>query len=87
MAEEDAAIAEAVATGQLTEEQAYQLKLQRMTPEERERQLKIDDTQQALKSAEESMASYDGMTEVQEAQDAIVMLDGIAQLSSENNVN
>ncbi|NOI65548.1 flagellar filament capping protein FliD [Vibrio sp. 99-8-1] len=86
MAEEDAAIAEAVATGQLTEEQAYQLKLQRMTPEERERQLKIDDTQQALKSAEESMASYDGMTEVQEAQDAIVMLDGIAQLSSENNV-
>ncbi|WCE28983.1 flagellar filament capping protein FliD [Vibrio sp. SCSIO 43137] len=86
LAEEKAAIAEAVATGQLTEEQAYQLELQRMSPEERARQLKIDETQQALKAAEESLASYDGMTEVQEAQDAMVMLDGIAQLSSENNV-
>lgn len=86
LAEEKAAIAEAVATGQLTEEQAHQLELQRMSPEERARQLKIDETQQALKAAEESLASYDGMTEVQEAQDAMVMLDGIAQLSSENNV-
>lgn len=86
LAEEKAAIAEAVATGQLTEEQAHQLELQRMSPEERARQLKIDETQQALKAAEDSLASYDGMTEVQEAQDAMVMLDGIAQLSSENNV-
>lgn len=80
------AIEQAVERGELTEEQAHQLHLEQMDPEERARQLRIDETQEALRQAQQSMLGYSGMTEVQEAQDAMVMLDGIAQLSSENNV-
>lgn len=81
-----AGIDELVNQGTMTEEQAYQAKLDLLSPEERARQVNIDDTQSALQSAQESMSAYMGMTEVQTAQDSVVMLDGIAQLSSENNV-
>lgn len=81
-----AAIDDALAKGTMTDEQARQAKLDLLSPEEKARQIKIDETQAALESAEQSLAAYSGMTEVQEAQDSVVMLDGIAQLSSENNV-
>lgn len=83
---EKAAIQEAVDKGELTEEEAEKRLREQMSPEERVRQDKIQETQEALKAAEESMVAYDGMKEIQEGQDALVMLDGIAQLSSENNV-
>ena len=83
---EKTAIEEAVNQGKLSEEEGKKLLREQMSPEERVRQDKIEETQQALKSAEESMVAYDGMKEIQEGQDALVMLDGIAQLSSENNV-
>ncbi len=51
-----------------------------------ERQIKIDETQAALRDAQQSVKNYSGMTEVQAGQDAVVMLDGVARLSSENNV-
>ncbi|MDB1123292.1 flagellar filament capping protein FliD [Vibrio sp. kj40-1] len=86
LADKRAEIDDAVAKGTLTEEQAYQAKLDLLPPEERERRVNIDNTQAALQSAQESMAAYSGMAEVQTAQDSVVMLDGIAQLSSENNV-
>ncbi|MGJ7094939.1 flagellar filament capping protein FliD [Vibrio hannami] len=80
------AIDAALENGEITEEQAHQMRLEQMSPEERAYQIRIDDTQAALRSAEDSMNAYRGMTETQEAKDSIVMLDGIAQLSSENNV-
>ncbi|WP_375750905.1 flagellar filament capping protein FliD [Vibrio sp. HN007] len=80
------AIDAALDKGEITEEQAHQMRLEQMSPEERAYQIKIDDTQAALRAAEDSMNAYRGMTETQSAQDSIVMLDGIAQLSSENNV-
>ncbi len=86
LAEQRTKIDDSVIMGTMTEEQAYQAKLDLLPPEERARQVKIDDTQSALQSALDSMAGYVGMTEVQSAQDSVVMLDGIAQLSSENNV-
>ncbi|MDV7103228.1 flagellar filament capping protein FliD [Vibrio sp. TH_r3] len=86
IAEKVASIEQSVANGSLTEEQGYQAKLDLLPPEERAKKVAVDKTQAALKSAQDSMVSYSGMTETQAAQDSIVMLDGIAQLSSENNV-
>ena len=83
---EKAEIQQLVDTGELTEQEGEKLLREQMSPEERVRQDKITETQEALKAAEESMMAYDGMKEVQEGQDALVMLDGVAQLSSENNV-
>ncbi|WED21071.1 flagellar filament capping protein FliD [Vibrio sp. JC009] len=86
LAERKAAIEAAIEAGEITEEEGHQLELEQMEPAERERQIKIDDTQAALEAAQQSVESYSGMTEIQAAQDSMVMLDGIAQLSSENNV-
>ncbi|PJC88275.1 flagellar filament capping protein FliD [Vibrio sp. HA2012] len=86
VAAEKAAIEDAVSRGELTDDEAEQLLREQMSPEERVRQDKINDTQAALKAAEDSMSAYSGMTEVQQGQDALVMLDGVAQLSSGNNV-
>jgi flagellar hook-associated protein 2 len=83
---EKVGIEQALASGELSKEEAEKLLRDQLSPEERVRQDNIKDTQAALQAAQESMVAYSGMTEVQEGQDSLVMLDGVAQLSSENNV-
>ena len=75
-----------VASGELTPEQAKQLERAKLTQEEREYLERVDKAQADLKAAQASFDTYNGMTEVQSAQDAKVMLDGVAQLSSNNNI-
>lgn len=58
----------------------------KLDPEEREQLEKVDKAQADLAQAQESFDTYSGMTEVQAGQDSMVVLDGVAQLSSNNNV-
>jgi flagellar hook-associated protein 2 len=86
LAAEKAAIAKAVADGDITEEEAKKLEREKLSPEERERLEKVEAIQAELSEAQRSMQAYMGMSEVQSAQDSVVMLDGVAELSSQNNV-
>ncbi|MCF8779555.1 flagellar filament capping protein FliD [Vibrio sp. IRLE0018] len=86
LAQEKAALDEKVAKGELTEEQAKQIQRAKLEPQERERLERIDQANEQLKQAQESFDTYSGMTEVQQGQDAMVVLDGVAQLSSNNNI-
>ncbi|TFH91870.1 flagellar filament capping protein FliD [Vibrio ouci] len=75
-----------VASGELTPEQAKELERANLPKDEREYLDRIDKAQADLNAAQQSFDTYRGMTEVQSAQDAKVMLDGVAQLSSDNNI-
>ncbi|WP_394127146.1 flagellar filament capping protein FliD [Vibrio hepatarius] len=75
-----------VASGELTPEQAKELERANLPKDEREYLERIDKAQADLNAAQQSFDTYRGMTEVQSAQDAKVMLDGVAQLSSDNNI-
>ncbi|MGF1774005.1 flagellar filament capping protein FliD [Vibrio wakamikoensis] len=86
LAAEKAAIAKAVADGDITEEEAKKLEREKLSPEERERLEKVEVIQSELAEAQRSMQIYMGMSEVQSAQDSVVLLDGVAELSSHNNV-
>ncbi|MCW8347660.1 flagellar filament capping protein FliD [Vibrio sp. ZSDZ65] len=83
---EKAAIAKAVAEGDMTEAEAKKLEREKLTPEERERIEKVETAQAELAEAQRSLQIYKGMAEVQSAQDSIVVLDGVAELASSNNV-
>ena len=80
------AIDSALAAGNLNDEQAKQAKLELLAPEQREYLQRIEQAQQDLKLAQGSFDTYGGMSQVQAAQDSRVLLDGIAELSSNNNV-
>ncbi|MDN3697836.1 flagellar filament capping protein FliD [Vibrio cortegadensis] len=86
LADEKAAIENAVLTGELTPEQAKQIERAKLSPEERAHLEKVEKAQVDLEKAQRSFDSYNGMTEVQAGQDSVVVLDGIAQLSSNNNI-
>ncbi|WP_103880751.1 flagellar filament capping protein FliD [Vibrio hangzhouensis] len=86
LAAEKAAVARAVSEGDLTEEQAKQIEREKLSPEERERLEKVEAIQAELAEAQRSMQVYMGMSEVQAAQDSVVVLDGVAKLASNNNV-
>ncbi|MGR5347727.1 flagellar filament capping protein FliD [Vibrio mediterranei] len=86
LAAEKAAVARAVAEGDLTEEQAKQIEREKLSPEERDRLEKVEAIQAELAEAQRSMQVYMGMSEVQAAQDSVVVLDGVAKLASNNNV-
>ncbi|PTC03427.1 flagellar filament capping protein FliD [Vibrio mediterranei] len=86
LADEKAAIAQAVADGDMTEAEAKQLERAKLSPEERERLEKVESVQAELAEAQRSLQIYNGMSQVQAAQDSKVILDGIAELSSHNNV-
>ncbi|MGR5322550.1 flagellar filament capping protein FliD [Vibrio sp. DNB22_17_1] len=75
-----------VERGELTEEQAKEIHRSKLKPEERERLEKIDVAEAKIAQAQKSFEAYSGMTQVQAGLDSLVMLDGIAQLSSHNNV-
>ncbi|WCP67929.1 flagellar filament capping protein FliD [Vibrio tubiashii] len=86
VADEKALLAQRVATGELTPEQAKEMERAKLPKEEREYLERIDQAQADLVAAQQSFDTYRGMTEVQAAQDAKVLLDGVAQLSSNNNI-
>ncbi|MGR5456289.1 flagellar filament capping protein FliD, partial [Vibrio alfacsensis] len=78
LADEKAAIAQAVADGDMTEAEAKQLERAKLSPEERERLEKVESVQAELAEAQRSLQIYNGMSQVQAAQDSKVILDGIA---------
>lgn len=75
-----------VERGELTEEQAKQIHRAKLDPQERERLEKIDEAEAKIAKAQSAFEEYLGMTEVQAGQDSEVLLDGVAKLSSHNNV-
>lgn len=86
IADEKQELDQKVERGELTEEQAKQIHRAKLEPEERERLEKIDVAEAKIAEAQKAFEVYSGMTEVQAGQDSQVMLDGVAQLSSHNNV-
>ncbi|MEZ9892926.1 flagellar filament capping protein FliD [Vibrio lentus] len=86
IAKEKTELAEKVEKGELTAEQAKNIERSKLSPEEREQLEKVDKVQADLAQAQQSFDTYSGMTEVQAGQDSMVVLDGVAQLSSNNNV-
>ncbi|NRF24296.1 flagellar filament capping protein FliD [Vibrio coralliilyticus] len=86
LAQEKASLQARVLAGELTPEQAKELERTKLPKEEREYLERIDQAQADLKSAQESFDAYRGMSQVQAAQDSKVLLDGVAQLSSDNNI-
>ncbi|TOG06311.1 flagellar filament capping protein FliD [Vibrio parahaemolyticus] len=75
-----------VERGELSEEQAKQIHRAKLGPQERERLEKIDEAEAKIAKAQSSFEEYLGMKEVQAGQDSEVLLDGVAKLSSHNNV-
>lgn len=86
LAQEKANILSAVQNGDMSPEEAKAIERAKLTPEERALLEKVESTNEQLKAAQDSFDAYTGMTEVQSAQDSMVVLDGVAKLSSKNNV-
>ena len=86
LAQEKADIRSAVQNGNISADEAKAMARAKLTPEERELLEKVESVNEQLKAAQASFDAYTGMTEVQSAQDSLVVLDGVAKLSSKNNV-
>ncbi|MGF1739638.1 flagellar filament capping protein FliD [Vibrio profundum] len=86
IAQEQVKIKRALDSGEITPDQAKQMERAKLTPEERAHLEKVDTADANLKAAQESFDTYRGMTEVQAGQDSKVVLDGVAHLSSDNNI-
>jgi flagellar hook-associated protein 2 len=86
LAAEQKKIEDAVRSGEMTPEEAKKRERAQLTPEERAYIENVEQVQSALKAAQDDFDSYQGMTEVQTGQDAKVLLDGVAKLSSSNNI-
>ncbi len=86
LAQEQAEIDDAVKSGDMTPEQAKQMVRDKLPQEQREYLERVDKAKQDLDSAQQAFNAYQGMTQVQAGQDSEVLLDGIAKLSSHNNV-
>ncbi|WP_282177741.1 flagellar filament capping protein FliD [Vibrio nereis] len=86
LVQEKAELDKKVSSGELTPEQAKELERAKLSPEEKAYLERVDKAQEDLKAAQASFDTYSGMAQVQAAQDSKVTLDGIAQLSSHNNI-
>ncbi|NIY84701.1 flagellar filament capping protein FliD [Vibrio hepatarius] len=86
VAQEKAELSRKVAAGELSAEEAKQLERAKLSKEEREYLERLDQAKADLDAAQRSFDTYRGMTQVQAAQDSKVVLDGVAQLSSNNNI-
>lgn len=86
LAAEKSAIAKAIQSGEISPEQAKQMERAKLEPEERAYLEKVDQAEADLKAAQDSFDAYQGMIQVQANQDSMVVLDGVATLSSNNNV-
>lgn len=70
----------------MTPEEAKAQARAKLSPEERAYIEQVEKAQAALNAAQSAFDGYGGMTEVQSAQDSMVVLDGVATLSSNNNI-
>ncbi|EKO3579005.1 TPA: flagellar filament capping protein FliD [Vibrio metschnikovii] len=86
LAQEQAAIQEAIKSGNMTPEEAKAAERAKLSAEELAVLEKMEQVQAQLKAAQHSFDEYQGMIQVQAGQDSLVLLDGIATLSSENNI-
>ncbi|WP_394251841.1 flagellar filament capping protein FliD [Vibrio profundi] len=86
LAKESEELAKKVEQGELTPEQAKEIERSKLPPEERAHLEEVDKVKEELDRAQQSFDTYDGMAEVQMGQDSMVVLDGVAQLSSHNNI-
>ncbi|MDR9826003.1 flagellar filament capping protein FliD [Vibrio sp. FNV 38] len=86
LAAEKVAIEKAISSGEITETEAKQAERAKLSDEERVQLEKIDKVNADLIAAQSSFEAYNGLTQVEIAQDSKVLLDGIAQVSSDNNV-
>ncbi len=86
LAQEEADIEAAVRSGQMTPEEAKARERAKLSPEERAYIEKVEKVQSELQAAQKAFDAYQGMSNVQSAQDAKVILDGVATLSSNNNI-
>ncbi|SHO55848.1 flagellar filament capping protein FliD [Vibrio quintilis] len=86
LAQEQQQIEQAIKSGEMTPEEAKELERSKLSPEEKAYVEKVENVQAQLKEAQNSFDAYQGMTEVQSAQDAEVILDGVAKLASHNNI-
>ncbi|MCG3736548.1 flagellar filament capping protein FliD [Vibrio cincinnatiensis] len=86
LASEQAAIDAAVKSGKMTPEEAKLAQREKLSDEEREALETMEKVQAELKAAQQSFDEYQGMIQVQAGQDSRILLDGIATLSSDNNV-
>ncbi|MGO1297898.1 MAG: flagellar filament capping protein FliD [Vibrio sp.] len=84
--DEERDISQAVKSGNMTPEEAKAAIRAQMSPEEKQQADKIDQAQKNLQAAQAEFDNYNGLTQVQTAQDSKVILDGVATLSSNNNV-
>ncbi len=83
---EQAKLEKRVASGELSAEQAKQMARDTLTPQQRDRLDKIERAQTDLNNAERAMQQKSSMVQIQAGQDAKVTLDGVATLSSHNNI-
>ncbi|MDP5254807.1 MULTISPECIES: flagellar filament capping protein FliD [unclassified Vibrio] len=86
VAEEKQALADRVARGEISAEKASDLAKENLSEADKQRLNDIESSREALRKAQQSVKNYRGMVEVQAAQDAKVRLDGVAELSSSNNI-
>ncbi|KQB09060.1 flagellar filament capping protein FliD [Vibrio metoecus] len=86
LAQEKADIEAAIRSGKMTPEEAKAQARAKLSPEERAYIEQVEKAQAALDAAQTAFDGYGGMTEVQSAQDSMVVLDGVATLSSNNNI-
>ncbi len=86
LAKEQADIKQVLKDGDLSPEQAKQAVRAKLPQEQREYLERVDKAKQDLDSAQQAFNAYQGMIQVQAGQDSEVLLDGIAKLSSNNNV-
>lgn len=84
--EEERSIAQAVKSGNMTPDEAKAAVRATLSPEEQQQADKIEQAQKNLQAAQAEFNNYNGLTQVQSAQDSKVILDGVAELSSHNNV-
>lgn len=86
VAREKQVLAERVARGEISAEKAEELAKENLSDADKQKLTAIEQSRESLKKAQQSIKNYRGMVEVQAAQDAKVRLDGVAELSSSNNI-
>ncbi len=79
-------LAERVARGEISAEKAEELAKENLSDADKQKLTAIEQSRESLRKAQQSIKNYRGMVEVQAAQDAKVRLDGVAELSSNNNI-
>ncbi|MGL5429450.1 MAG: flagellar filament capping protein FliD [Vibrio sp.] len=86
LAKQQAQMEAALSSGKMSPEEAKAQARSQLSAQERDYIEQVEQAQTALVAAQAAFDGYGGMLEVQAAQDSMVVLDGIATLSSNNNI-